>query len=101
MSKKTVEYTLDPKNLPVWDEEDQKRFDSIRDEDIDYSDIPELDDDFFRKAQLASTFQKSKKRVTIRLDADVIEWLKNQGNGYQTRANMILRAAMEQQRPES
>lgn len=39
-----------------------------------------------------------KKQLTVRIDADVIEWLKGQGKGYQTRLNRILRVAMESHR---
>ena len=65
----------------------------MKDEDINYSDIPELDDEFFEKA----TFVPAKQIVTIRLDADVVAWLKRNGRGYQTRANKILRSVMESQ----
>jgi uncharacterized protein (DUF4415 family) len=36
-----------------------------------------------------------KARVTIRLDSDVVDWLKSKGSGYQTRINGILRSAMK------
>jgi uncharacterized protein (DUF4415 family) len=65
----------------------------MKDEDIDYSDIPELDDEFFEKAVLVP----AKQLVTMRLDADVVAWLKRNGRGYQTRANKILRSVMESQ----
>ena len=65
----------------------------MKDEDIDYSDIPELNDEFFEKA----TFVPAKQIVTIRLDTDVVAWLKRNGRGYQTRANKILRKVMESQ----
>ena len=94
---KTVKYTLNPENPPRLTDEEKARYDAIKDEDIDYSDIPELGDEFFRDAQLAGQFKKSKTRITMRLDDDVLEWLKSLGKGYQTRANMILRAAMEHQ----
>ena len=68
-----------------------ERVDALQDEDIDYSDIPELNDDFFEKA----TFVPAKQTVTIRLDTDVITWLKEGGKGYQPRANKILRSVME------
>ncbi len=75
---------------------DWTRVDATKDEDIDYSDIPELGDDFFEKA----TFVPAKQLVTIRLDADVVAWLKRSGRGYQTRTNKILRTVMEtQERP--
>jgi hypothetical protein len=39
----------------------------------------------------------AKQQVTIRVDSDILEWLKTHGRGYQTRINHILRAAMESQ----
>jgi uncharacterized protein (DUF4415 family) len=75
---------------------DWARVDAMKDEDIDYSDIPELTDDLFDKA----VFVPAKQLVTIRLDADVVAWLKRNGKGYQTRTNKILRTVMEsQERP--
>ena len=64
---------------------------------IDYSDIPSLDDEFFTKATAA--WPPAKTQLTIRLDTDVLAWLKANGRGYQTRINHILRAAMESQSP--
>jgi len=63
--------------------------------EIDYSDIPPLGKSFFKKARAA--WPPAKKQLSIRLDADVLDWLKSQGRGYQTRINRILRAAMEGQ----
>ncbi|NCC23155.1 MAG: 3-oxoacyl-ACP synthase [Alphaproteobacteria bacterium] len=60
----------------------------MRDEDIDYSDIPALDDGFFKTARMVAA--PGKKHLTIRLDEDVLEWLKSQGKGYQTRINSLL-----------
>ncbi len=65
--------------------------------EIDYSDIPPLDKSFFTKATEA--WPPVKKQLTIRLDSDVLKWLKAHGRGYQTRINRILRAAMESQSP--
>ncbi len=65
----------------------------MKDSDIDYSDIPPLGDEFFKKATVA--WPPAKQRLTIRLDADVLNWLKANGRGYQTRINRILRSAME------
>ncbi len=76
---------------------DLARVDRIRDADIDYSDIPPLGDQFFTKATEA--WPPVKKQLTIRLDADVLQWLKANGRGYQTRINHILRAAMESHPP--
>jgi uncharacterized protein (DUF4415 family) len=63
-----------------------------RDEDIDFSDIPlKLD---WSKAEVGKFYRPPKKAVTIRLDGDVIDWLKSYGKGYQTRVNLLLRHAM-------
>ena len=75
---------------------DLKRLDSMGDESIDYTDIPELDENFFRKARVV--VPPGKKQLTIRLDADVVSWLKDQGKGYQSRINAILRAYYEAHR---
>ena len=76
---------------------DLARLDRMRDSDIDYSDIPPLGDEFFKKATVA--WPPKKQQLTIRLDADVLEWLKGHGRGYQTRINRILRVVMESQPP--
>jgi uncharacterized protein (DUF4415 family) len=70
----------------------------MRDRDIDYSDIPALDKSFLNRA--TTPWPPAKKQLTIRLDADVLEWLKGHGKGYQTRINRILRVVMESQPPE-
>jgi len=71
----------------------------MRDADIDYSDIPPLDKTFLKKAVTA--WPPAKRQLTIRLDADVLDWLKGHGKGYQTRINRILRVVMESQPPRS
>jgi uncharacterized protein (DUF4415 family) len=69
----------------------------MKDAEIDYSDIPPLDKSFFVRATTA--WPAAKQQLTIRLDADVLAWLKANGRGYQTRINRILRAAMESRTP--
>ncbi|MFZ0960654.1 MAG: BrnA antitoxin family protein [Terriglobia bacterium] len=76
---------------------DLARIDRMRDADIDYSDIPALDRTFLKKA--TTPWPPAKRQLTIRLDADVLDWLKAQGRGYQTRINRILRVVMESQHP--
>jgi uncharacterized protein (DUF4415 family) len=78
---------------------DLARIDRMRDADIDYSDIPPLDRTFLKKAVTA--WPPAKRQLTIRLDADVLDWLKGHGKGYQTRINRILRVVMESQPPRS
>jgi uncharacterized protein (DUF4415 family) len=77
------------------DKTDWKKLAAMSDEHIDYTDIPQLDEDFFKKATLK--WPPAKKQLTIRVDVDVLKWLKAQGKGYQTRINRILRIAMEHQ----
>ena len=67
------------------------------DKDIDTSDIAELDQDFFRQAELRVP---AKQTVTIRLDSDVLAWFKEQGAGYQTRINQLLRQYMQAQQSQ-
>jgi uncharacterized protein (DUF4415 family) len=61
---------------------------------IDTSDIPELTEEQMRRAVRGRMYRPVKRPVTMRLDADIIEWLRQQGPGYQTKANSILRAEM-------
>ena len=78
---------------------DLARIDRMRDRDIDFSDIPPLDKTFLKRA--TTNWPPAKKQLTIRLDADVLDWLKGHGRGYQTRINRILRVVMESQPPRS
>ena len=68
---------------------------ALRDNRIDLSDAPEVRD--WSRAVVGKFYRPIKKSLTIRLDADVLAWLKAQGRGYQTRINKLLRAAMEGQ----
>jgi uncharacterized protein (DUF4415 family) len=61
---------------------------------IDTSDIPPLGERFFASASRNPFCRPLKHSTTVRVDADVLAWLKAQGPGYQTRLNAILRAAM-------
>src|SRR5436853_7940978 len=63
-----------------------------RDQDIDFSDVPPILD--WGEAEIGKFYRPKKKPVTIRLDSDVIAWLKADGRGYQTKANWLLRNAM-------
>ena len=68
---------------------------AMPDEEIDTTEIPEITD--WSNAVVGRFYRPVKETVTIRLDADVLDWLKQGGKGYQTRINKILRAVMEQQ----
>ena len=60
---------------------------------IDFSEMPEVRD--WTGAEVGQFYRPPKRTVTIRLDSDVLEWLKSYGRGYQTKANGLLRHAME------
>jgi len=76
---------------------DWKRLDALQDEDIDLSDAPEITPEMFAKAVVRRGLKSppSKQQITIRLDDDVLQWFRAQGEGYQTRINSLLRAYME------
>ena len=64
------------------------------DDAIDTSDIPELTEQFWQNAVRNPFYRPVKQQLTLRLDADIIAWLRRQGRGYRTRANALLRDAM-------
>jgi uncharacterized protein (DUF4415 family) len=63
-----------------------------REQDIDFSDAPPVLD--WSGAEIGKFYRPKKKPVTMRLDSDVLAWLKADGRGYQTKANWLLRHAM-------
>lgn len=67
---------------------------ALPDSQIDTSDIPELPRSVWRDAVRGRFYRPVKRAVSMRLDADVVAWLKKSGKGYQTRANHILRQRM-------
>ena len=72
---------------------DWNRIDAMADEDIDYSDVPELDAEFWKAAEVFD--RGAKKPITIRIDNDVIAWFKSRGGRYQVLMNQVLRQYME------
>jgi uncharacterized protein (DUF4415 family) len=67
---------------------------AMPDDQIDTSDIPELPAGAWKDAIRGRFYRPLKQAVSMRLDADVVAWLKKRGKGYQTRANNILRQRM-------
>lgn len=67
--------------------------------DIDFSDVPATTAPDWQGARRGQFCRPVKKQLTVRLDADVLEWLKSQGKGYQRRLNAILHSAMLDQKP--
>jgi uncharacterized protein (DUF4415 family) len=71
---------------------DWARVNAKKDSEIDYSDIPALDKEFFKKAVL---WPGTKQQITLRLDPDVVDYFKKKGRGYQTMINAVLRKYVE------
>jgi uncharacterized protein (DUF4415 family) len=67
---------------------------AVPDDRIDTSDVPELTEEQMIEGIRGRFYRPVKRPVTMRLDADVIEWLKRDGPGYQTKANRLLRTEM-------
>jgi uncharacterized protein (DUF4415 family) len=68
-----------------------KHIDSLTDEDIDTSDIPPLPDEFFQRARV----RMPKQRVTVQIDADLLQWFQSQGEDYERLMNAALRLYVE------
>ncbi|WP_330167528.1 BrnA antitoxin family protein [Bartonella grahamii] len=95
--KKKVRYEIDVDNLSPLTNEQRVEIDKLAampDSAIDHSDIPLLDDAFWKNAVRNPFYKPTKTVTTVRVDSDVLAWLKSQGKGYQTRINAILRDAM-------
>jgi uncharacterized protein (DUF4415 family) len=94
---KTSRYELDLTNLPALTAAQQaelKALSEMPDSEIDVSDIAPLDESFWQNAVQNPFYKPTKTSTTIRVDSDVLAWLKGQGKGYQTKLNAILREAM-------
>ena len=70
-----------------------KELAALSDDEIDFSDIPELDETFWKNAKVFEP--KPKKAISLRIDEDVLEFFKKDGPGYQTRMLAVLKAYVE------
>ncbi len=61
---------------------------TVKDKDIDYSDIPRLGEDFWKNARLVEP--ELTQQITLRVKKSVLETYKSTGKGYQTRMNAVL-----------
>ena len=75
---------------------DWNKLNKMPDADINCSDVPALDKNFFSRAKVR--MPKNKKAVSLRLDADVLDWFKREEKQYQTKINAVLRTYVEAQR---
>jgi uncharacterized protein (DUF4415 family) len=97
MKKATVKHEIDLTNLPPLSSKQKaelKALAELPDADIDYSDIPPMDDSFWKNAVRNPYYKPTKTSTTVRIDSDVLRWLRSQGKGYQSRLNAILRREM-------
>ncbi|HQU93035.1 MAG TPA: BrnA antitoxin family protein [Pyrinomonadaceae bacterium] len=85
------------KNTTRVSETDWERVRNMRDEDIDFSDLPEVTPEMFANAIVRKGFKPlpNKQQITLRIDQDVITFFREQGQGYQTKINQLLRAYMD------
>ena len=83
------------KNRSAEDQALLERLATLSDEDIDTDDIPEAPAENWAFAKRPGLYRPIKRHVTMRIDADVIEWFKDraQGRGYQSEINRVLRKA--------
>ena len=92
----TVKLTLDPKTLPPLTKQERaqlKAVAAIPDENIDYSDAPSHPDTVWMKT--AAQLPLTKKQITLRIDAEVLDFFKQTGKRYQSRMNAILRSYVD------
>jgi uncharacterized protein (DUF4415 family) len=95
--KNTVRYKLDPASLKPLSKAEKAKLAALAarpDEEIDTSEIPPLSEKFWRNAVRNPFYRPQKAQLTVRVDADVLAWLRSGGRGYQTKLNAILRSAM-------
>ena len=95
MRTKILSYT--PETLPRLTKADRTKLKALAarpDSEIDTSDIPEMTEEQWKHARRGHFYRPRKRQITARVDADVLDWLKAQGKGYQSRINAILRREM-------
>lgn len=95
--KSAVSYALDPKRPTPLTADQLAELDALAalpDETIDTSDISPLTEAFWTNAVRNPFYRPVKQQLTVRVDADVLVWLRSAGRGYQTKLNDILRQAM-------
>jgi uncharacterized protein (DUF4415 family) len=91
---KIVRKSLSDKRLSAGRKRRLEKLSRVPDSEVDTSELPELTEKFWQNAVRNPFYRPVKQQLTLRLDADIIAWLRRQGRGYQTRANALLREAM-------
>jgi uncharacterized protein (DUF4415 family) len=97
MKRQSVHFDLDLASPPELTGAQKAQLTALKarpDTDIDHSDIPPLGDEFWKNAVRNPFYRPTKSSTTVRIDSDVLLWLRAQGKGYQSRINAILRREM-------
>jgi uncharacterized protein (DUF4415 family) len=97
MKRKMVKVQIDLSKPPALTAAQKAELKALRakpEREIDYADIPPLQEDFWKKAVRNPFYRPTKTSTTVRIDSDVLHWLRSQGKGYQSRLNSILRREM-------
>jgi uncharacterized protein (DUF4415 family) len=97
MKKRMVKYEIDLSNPPALTAAQKAELKALRakpESEIDYTDIRPLQDDFWKKPVRNPFYRPTKTSTTVRIDSDVLHWLRSHGKGYQSRLNAILRREM-------
>ena len=91
---KIVRKSLSDRRLSAGRKRRLEKLSRLPDDEVNTSELPELTEKFWQNAVRNPFYRPVKQQLTLRLDADIIAWLRRQGRGYQTRANALLREAM-------
>ena len=95
---RVVKKTLEDSRTAAARKREVKRPVARPDDEVDLSDIPELTESFWQNAVRNPFYRPVKQQVTVRIDADVLAWLRSKGSkGYQSRLNSLLRSMMLQE----
>lgn len=94
---KVIRHEIDLGNLPALTAKQRAELQALAqapEAQINYEDQPQLSRAFLKDAVRNPLYKPTKTPTTVRMDSDVLAWLKAQGKGYQTRMNAILRQEM-------
>jgi uncharacterized protein (DUF4415 family) len=97
MKKKMAHIEIDltsPPELTIAQKEELRTLGLKPESEIDTTDIPTLDESFWKNAVQNPFYKPTKTSTTVRIDSDVLHWFRSHGKGYQTRINAVLRHEM-------
>jgi uncharacterized protein (DUF4415 family) len=79
-------------------ETDYEQLDAMRDEDIDFSEIPPITDEMFGRGVVRNNvLTQTKEELTLLIDTDVLQWFQSRGRGWETLINFLLRRYMQEE----